>query len=423
MAITTVPQGVIRVDVDFYDDVERDALLKYPTADSLRHLVASSPLEIPTAEFLTYYLFHRKKLGTLQYRNYKSISSRISQATETLDGCVDLNRSIHTARGVVEQLIDVTEHIGEGIGLAVASRIHDLTEADWGLLRPKRGPKALPSFDFEIASDGQGFVQVENKGSSARDNRVKSPSVKQHRREIATKKRKLRVATRLRTDPYPAALRYGTITVVDGRSKGNVRCWLTDPPSTDAVNNPRRFRLLRRVKFLRDWISFISGTSQLAVALSTRAVDLDELENPFELDRVALRRGNNRKFSFGSMRTLGNHSTFFWTKSRVSDGPAGGVVLQLSSTEMFFAGIREDLVSLAAEQDFGRILEYRAEVGTLEKTVDCVFSESRFLKLSLPGSVRERAIRSGNYFSFDLDGVLHYSPAGLVFGVLRLPAS
>jgi hypothetical protein len=422
MAITTVPQGVIRVDVDFYDDGERDALLQYPSASSIQEIVGSSPIEIPTAEFLAYYLFHRKRLGSPRYRDYRSIGRNLHQAITDLDGCVDLGDSIHTARKVTRQLKNISEHIGEGIGLSISSRIHGLTEADWAAIEEFAGRSAPPTFDFELASNGEDFVQVENKGSSVEDNRIQNNAVKAQKRRIAKKKAKLQKLAETRDDPYPASIRYGTITVVDRRRQGNVKCWLTDPPADQVTTEPRRFRLVQRMRFLRDWIAFVSETSQLAVAISTRLADIEALEDPFELDGVRLRRGSNAKFLFGRMRTRGNHSTFFWTKSRVLDDRSGGVVLQLSNSEMFFAGIREDFITLSAKQDFENILTYRANTGSLEKTVECVFSESRYESLSLPGSVHERARRSANYFSFDLDGVLHYSPAGLVFGVLRLPA-
>ncbi len=422
MPITSIPQGTIRVDVDFYDDAERDALLRYPSGAKIQELVASSPIEIPTAEFLAYYLFHRKRLGSDRYRDYSSVSQNLNQAISDLDGTADLSDSIHTAGGVKRQLNSVSQRIGEGIGLSIASRIHKLTEADWDALEEFSGRDAPPTFDFQLASDGEQLIQVENKGSSVSDNSLQNAAIKAHKRNIDRKKARLVELAATNDDPFPASVRYGTITAVDKRTTHNVKCWLTDPPPDEITTEVRRFRLLRRMQFLRDWISFISVTSQIAIALSTRVADLEAMGDPFELDNVPLRRGSNAKLTYGKMKTRANHSYFFWSKSRVSDGPAGGVVLQLSDTEMFLAGIRGELITLAAEQSFENVLEYRANTGSLEKTVDCVFSQSRFERLRLPRSLHEQARQNGGYFSFQLDGVLHYSPAGLVFGVLRLPA-
>jgi hypothetical protein len=426
MPVVSVSQASIRVDVAFYDDADREALLKYPTAEKLRQLVAE-PIEVPTSEFLSYYLFHRKRLGKDGYRDYHSIGQKLGIAIHSLEDCIDFNgHSIVRSAGVVQQLNEVTEHAGEGIGLSVMSKIHDLSEADWAPIKEQRGRGAAPTFDFELASDGENFVQVENevvqvenKGSSVVDNRVLDPAVRAQKRKIAEKKLKLKVLSKKGTDPHPASLRYGTITAIDDRRDGNVRCWLTDPPP-EIDDDPRRFRLMQRMRFLRDCISFISRTSHLAVALSTRLADMEAMRDPFELDGVPLPRGDGEPLDL-SPYNPGEYSRFFSNKSNITEGPAGGVIVQISGRALFLIGIREDLPMMAAQQDFDRVLEYRALAGSIEKTVECVLSESRARTMSLPSSVLERARRSAGNLFFRLDGLIHYSPAGLVFGLLPLP--
>src|SRR6266852_3633348 len=65
MAVIAIPQESVRVDVSFYDENERQKLLRYPTAPAIERLT-TAPIDVPTAEFLTYYLLHRKKIGTLR---------------------------------------------------------------------------------------------------------------------------------------------------------------------------------------------------------------------------------------------------------------------------------------------------------------------------------------------------------------------
>ncbi len=72
MAVIAIPQESVRVDVSFYDENERQKLLRYPTAPAIERLT-TAPIDVPTAEFLTYYLFHRKKIGTPSHRDYYSI--------------------------------------------------------------------------------------------------------------------------------------------------------------------------------------------------------------------------------------------------------------------------------------------------------------------------------------------------------------
>ena len=111
------------------------------------------------------------------------------------------------------------------------------------------------------------------------------------------------------------------------------------------------------------------------------------------------------------------------TKSKVEDGPAGGVVVQISKAAMLFLGFQEGLLNLAAGQDFANLVEYRNKSGTEAKTVRCSFSEGRFRRLKLPSSIKSEVRKVGGYREFNLDGRLHYSQEGLVFGVLPLRES
>ena len=409
----------IEVEVCFYDDAEKTQLLAYPTASVMQALVAK-PLEIPKAEFLTYYLFHRIKLGTEGYRDYASVARRVHLSLGYIGECIDYaDGSVRTPHGAMQQLTEVSEHVGEAIGLCVMSRIHGLTEADWAILPAKKG---APAFDFQIASDRKQFVQVEAKGSSVADNRVLSDAVKAQKRKIADKKVLLNERAKEGKDRYPAALRYGTIAVVDARKDGNVRCLITDPPPDHVDEDPARFRLLNRMRRLRDWICFLSPRSALAAALATRVADLETLKDPFELDGVPLLRGTGEPFDIEPYG-IGNwrHSTFMASKSRVTDGPAGGVVIQLSERELFFFGIRENLLVMAANQKFGELTRYKAEVDSMRKTVECTFSAGRYPSLDLPPSIANSATKKGGYVHFPLSGKLNYSPEGLVFGILPLP--
>jgi hypothetical protein len=173
---------------------------------------------------------------------------------------------------------------------------------------------------------------------------------------------------------------------------------------------------------LRDWISFLSPLSALAAALATRVADLEALRDPYELNSVPLLRGSGKPFEIEPFSQLKwRHSSFMTSKSRVTDGPAGGVVLQLSERALFFLGIREDLLVIAADQKFEEIIEYKAEAGSQKKTVKCTFNSGRYMNLKLPESVSDSVTETGGYIHFNLTGVLNYSPEGLVFGTLPLP--
>ena len=422
MNIAALAYETIQVDVQYYDAAERQKLLRYPTRAVMEELV-KEPLEVPKEEFLTYYLFHRIKLGTPGYQDYATVSRRLHYWLSAIGECIDYEgNTIRTPEGAERQLTEVSEHVGEAVGLALMNRIHGLTEADWRPIPEQRGRGSAPSFDFQIASDGEHFVQVETKGSSVSDNRLLSDAFRAQKRKIDEKKAKLAALGKQGQDTHPASLRYGTITVVDGRKDGSVRCLLTDPPPDPTDDTPQRFKLLNRMRHLRDWISFISPRSPLAAALATRLADLEAVANPFELGGVPLRRGNGEPFEFEPFDSVTRrHSTFMASKSRVTDGPAGGAVVQLLDSELLFLGIREELLTLATSQEFEEILRYKAEIGSINKAVECTFSARRFLGLRLPPSVGQSAAQIGGYFHFRLRGTLRYSPEGLVFGILPLP--
>jgi hypothetical protein len=211
---------------------------------------------------------------------------------------------------------------------------------------------------------------------------------------------------------------YGCIAALDQRKNSIVKCWLIDPEPGGQDVQPQKLRLINRIRFLYDWISFISPRSQLASALATRLAALETIENPFELDRVQLKKGNGENFDFVPTSLYGHHSSWMANKSKVSDGPAGGIIFQLSKDTLFFLGIRERILTLSAEQRFKDILEYKEVAGTLVKTIECVVSKGRYKRFYFPDEIDLSAEERGGYYRFKMKGQMHYSPEGLVFGIL-----
>jgi hypothetical protein len=92
-----------------------------------------------------------------------------------------------------------------------------------------------------------------------------------------------------------------------------------------------------------------------------------------------------------------------------------------SRNALFFLGVREDLLVLAASQNIEGVLTYRNQASTVDKTIECVVSRARLRSLRLPASVAGETAVSDRYVRFELQGELQYSPFGLVFGVLPFP--
>lgn len=430
MSIDQVSQSEILVRVGFYDDEEKAKLLQYPAdaVEAMKKLVAK-PVAVPTSEFLTYFLFHRMSRGLSGYESAEQIRLDLTRAAAYIDRCIDFDgSSIRLPSASSRPPTDIIEHAGEAVGLAVASRIHGLTEADWVRLEVKKHPNnktLLPSFDFQ-ASDANllvqcaPLIQLETKGSAVEDNNKKVSKVSKHKADIHKKKEKLTNLSTNEQDPYPAAVRYGTVTALDAGANNMVQCWLVDPDPEEGDWEPRRFRLMARMGFLTKWISIVSPRSQLASALATRFNDMTKLSNPFELNGIPLLRGNGEPFAYPITGPFSPHSTFFANKTRVTDGPAGGIAFQVDRDMLTFLGIRQDLVTLATSQSFGDILTYEASAATIEKSVEFMIHDSRFRTMQLPRAVAGSANRSGAYWRFTLKGATQYNRSGLVFGFFRL---
>src|SRR5437588_264381 len=99
----TIPQAEIRVDVRFYDEDEEKKLLAYPTAAKILEIVASG-ISVPPAEFLTYYLFKRKRPGKPGYRSYEELGDKIERAVIDLQDWVEFrDDTVMSARDVGRQ--------------------------------------------------------------------------------------------------------------------------------------------------------------------------------------------------------------------------------------------------------------------------------------------------------------------------------
>ena len=145
MAVLTHPG--ISVDVDYYDSAEELRFSAYASRQAIASVVATG-ITVPVEEFLTYFLFHRKRKSTIGYQSYSQIEKQLGVAQGMLDTYVDYNNGTISVPATAEQLpIYIPENLGESIGLSVANRIHGLSQADWMRLSTIPGRDGNPSFD------------------------------------------------------------------------------------------------------------------------------------------------------------------------------------------------------------------------------------------------------------------------------------
>jgi len=408
------PPRTIEVAVDYYDSSHRQLFLQSAACSILQAANLPANLAIPTSDFLTYYLFYKKRPGTRGYSSYDEIRPKYRNALVELDGLVDFRNGSVGVVSAPGMNTGTTERLGEAIGLMVISKLHGLVDADWAKIGETTKRKTL---DYEYAaSDGNLLIKTEAKGTATTDNEKKPPTVSNHKASIEQKK----IAERNVAGGQSNALLYGTIGVLDDRQKSVARCWLLDPPLTfDA--SPKQFRIIARLSAIADLLSFISLRSAVTTALRNRVNALKSLGNINELDGVALVKGNGEDFDKRSLTGFGERNPWFWNKSYVTDGPAGGQVIALDDSALLFIGIQEELLLLAINQSFDSISEFKFPTGTVHKTVRCVVPSGRFNReFEHILTDRLKINREDSYVSFDLSGNLHYSSGGLVFGILPI---
>lgn len=408
------PPETVAVSVDFYDEDEKQALLASPMAALLRGLPAT--LDLPTTDVCAYYLYYKRRPGIDGYSTHKDVVRRWAQALVEFDGQIQFGNSSLRLTSARNMSRGTVERIGESIGLSVASKLHGLHQADWSRISITNTRKTLDFQRLWTASDGRQFVQVETKGSAARDNKYKTSSVSAHRADIKAKKEQATDEERRR------GVLYGTIAVLGEGPDSMARCWLVDPPQ-EAEGDPRRFKIVTRLRYITDLVSFLASRSSLSASLQTRMAALDALPDISPLDRIPLRKGNGQDYPEVTYDAGGEHNPWFAGKSVVSDGPAGGQVYLVDARTVMFIGLREELVVYATQQDFSVIEKYHFPAGTVAKTIECVVPIGRFKQefqpvIQIPD---ERSSSGGGYVRFGLKGLLHYTQSGFIVGILPIP--
>ena len=306
------PPSTVSVAVDFYDEEEKQALLASPMAP----LLATLPMvyELSTTDLCAYYLYHKRRLGMAGYSSHKDLVQQWAKALAEFDGQVEFGNSSLRLTSATNMSSSTTERLGEAIGLTTASQLHGLHQADWSRIPVTNTRKTL---DFQrpwTASDGKQFIQVETKGSATTDNNYKTSSVSKHKAEIKAKKKHATDEERQKS------VLYGTIAVLDDRPDSTARCWLVDPPE-DALDNPRRFKILARLTYIADLISFLAGRSSLSASLQTRLSALSALTDISPLDGVPLKKGKGEGYPDRIFDSSSPHNPWFAGKSVVRAYP------------------------------------------------------------------------------------------------------
>jgi hypothetical protein len=405
-----IPKPHLAVDVEYWNSHHQAELAKFPKATSIQALCGTTA-QIDTAQLLTYTLFKDKDKAVRGFSSYADLASSATGFNNNCHGIVDFNgASICITEGRTNVSNEYPERLGEATGLCIINRIHGLHGADWDRipdLRHQVTNKQLPIFDYMLASDSQDLVQVENKGSIELMTRAQARA-----KEIEDKKAKIRANPAY---PLNSARLYGTVALVPALGDGNLKCWLLDPPALEVQLEPSRVKLIHRMRFLSRMISSIGPRTQFASALANRLGDLEQLRDISELDGQPLLSSRSEPLELANDSDA-IHYPWFSTRSTIQGKPAGGAVVETRDGQLFFFGIRQDLLDLAREQSHKAIRAYGFEAGSSEETVNCVVSLGRAKGMkSVP--LKDRG--EEGYVRFEASGPLWWNEEGLVFGWLQ----
>jgi hypothetical protein len=106
---------------------------------------------------------------------------------------------------------------------------------------------------------------------------------------------------------------------------------------------------------------------------------------------------------------------------RDTTGSGGGITLKISEKTFFFLGIQEELLTIAAKQNFELITKQKFEAMTQDDEVDCYFDLDNFKRLGSDILLSIKPTIFKHHVRFNLKGQLHYSSSGIIFGLLTVP--
>ncbi len=322
--------------------------------------LANRGLHISEEELFSYALFY-EWADEPGWRTYKDLASKLPDRRKRFDDYVrGTGTSVVLRRAPVR---DISESLGIGASLAVASRIIGVTSADFEKISETSKNKTL---DFEYTlrgTNGVEITQVEGKGMHD------GKGMAVHRARLAGKKDEARGS---RSGSTPLGL-LGTLCDIQFRGRNESRIFLQDPPGGGIDIDPIWYRLLLRLKYYHQELSkFSTGRLVVALANRIRTIEVMRAKDWTSLDGVALvgPRGEDVKVGKQFATTLKVRGSKRWGQQS-----AFGRVYDLRLTQeirenrrveldqihemeqrLYFRGLDRQVVVALALQDFERIL-------------------------------------------------------------------
>lgn len=387
---------MIEFDVEYYDEEHKSKLSGHHYSPAIGNLVKNG-IKVTEDEFVVYSLFREQK-NYPGWRNYQELKQRLPTRIETFRDYFD------TSGGTLKSKfprrdsdIKQTESAGVATALLAMNEIFNLHEADWERIPTTNKFKTL---DFELASDGKRFIQVEAKGTIFESKSLdKTTTLK---KKIEKKKEAQRKLANANT------LFFGVIAGFPYSQNSNARCLLLDPPPNNNLQDPKKHKLLARLYYYVNNLRTISK-SHLVMALINR-IRILELANDYtEFDGIPL------VDVYGE--TLETPPPSIYSKT-VIDEKISGNIFPISKREFFYSAFDLEVYRILAKQDFEMIRNYESKLAEM-------FQQQRSIKARVDIDDLKRYGLSPNLYRriphtreviMELTGKIHITRSGRVVG-------
>jgi hypothetical protein len=400
---------MINVSVEYYNNKEKELFQNYPNCSDISSLV-NGQQTIPKDELLAYMIFTEQKDHD-GFRSYEELKERVSSRLGDIDDYFDFSNNGLSAKFIGNQMDNnLIERFGVGLGLSAIGKLHNLTEADWKRIPEAAGRNGHPTFDYDIplASDGNKFIQVENKGSAIEDNTYKPSTVSQHYGSIKNKKEYLRGANN-------SNLYYGTIGVTDNISNHPVKLLLVDPPSYFIDFNPKKYKLLARLHYYLEEFKSIGVKRKIVDALEKRIHEIVESSDYTKFDNKPL------DYKYPVAFHLFMEGKMF---AAIDYNEAFGKFFIIENNEQIFPFIiayPKALMRLIVLQRFDDILSYAYDHDFIKEKVNVLLRAGKRDKIDF-GILEKIGFRlderRGRYFEASYYCNVSHSLSGRLFGQL-----
>ncbi|SHJ13185.1 hypothetical protein SAMN02745181_1261 [Rubritalea squalenifaciens DSM 18772] len=414
LSFDNLPQN-IKVQVDYYNKKEKDEFeANYPNSEDIEKL-AGSKVEIPTVEFLVYWLFNRKIVGKNGWSNRDELSKKTHKSLSELEDWIEYkNNTLYSPDGEDLRKHQI-EDLGVAVGLSIANKLHDMSFCDWDKIPETTKLKTL-DFTTCMGSDGKSHIEVENKGSFSKNIQKKTSSVSNHKSDIKDKKTAQKAEDR-KNKSKTKAVRYGTITVISDDPKSTLQCWLVDPEPNRYNVSPEAAQILNRLTFYAHWISLITPRSIFSVALQNRLKALSNYPYPKFLSNIPL--VNSVGASISKDRTEGRDlfQSLSVSRSHTADNTILGDVILLDDGSILFIGLHESVIRACASQNFHRLVRIKPSTKSSEKRVRIVLRKQSKVREALKDFKRDD-YEKGPYVRMEASVMIAQSNSGFAFGFI-----